>query len=52
MLQLQFVLHTFTENMWPFESAPEVAVENKISNHDVVGYNIDASFGVLVCNFL
>ena len=35
--------------MWPFESsAPEVAVENNISNHDVAGYAIDGFFIVVV----
>lgn len=34
--------------MWPFSSSPEVAVENNISNHDVVGYSIDAMMIVIV----
>ncbi|XP_055590870.1 uncharacterized protein LOC129742953 [Uranotaenia lowii] len=32
--------------MWPFtmESPPEVAVENNISTHNIVGYSVDALF--------
>ena len=35
--------------MWPFSSsAPEVAIENNVSTHEMVGYGIDAMMIVII----
>ena len=35
--------------VWPFgSSAPEVAVENNISTHEMMGYGIDATMIVII----